>query len=77
MEQGQHGDDDRQQHPLEHPKDQHPGQRDQGQGVVAEAELADPAEGGQVDQAGHGHADHRPKGGLGQVLEQRRQEQQG
>jgi hypothetical protein len=30
-----------------------------------------------VDQADHGHDDHRPQGGLGQVLEQRGQEQQG
>ena len=30
-----------------------------------------------VDQTGHGHDDHRPQGGRGQVLEQRGQEQQG
>jgi hypothetical protein len=77
VDQGEHGDDDGQQHPAEHPEDQHPGQRDHGQGEVAEAEQAGAAEGGRVDQADHGHDDHRPQGGLGQVLEQRGQEQQG
>jgi hypothetical protein len=77
VDQGEHGDDHGQQHPVQHPQDQHPDQRDHAEDEVAEAEQADAVEGGRVDQAGHGHHDHRPQGGLGQVLEQGGQEQQG
>jgi hypothetical protein len=77
VDEGEDGDEDGHEHALEHTQDEHPGQGDQGEGVVPEPDPADAAQGGQVDQPDHGHDHDRAQGRLGQVLEQRGQEQQG
>ena len=87
QQQQRHRDADEQ--PGQGVEDQHPGQgghggEEVGPGgdAVDAAELTgrDPVEGGQgreVDQLDHGRDHHRGQGGLGQVLEQAGQEQQG
>jgi hypothetical protein len=61
MDQGEHGDDDGEQHALKHAEDEHAREHHQGKAEVADPELADAVQRLQVDQAGDRHDHHRPR----------------
>ncbi len=71
----QHADDDGLVQVRRHHQGQHEG--DDGHPAVMGLDLHGVTDGGDLHQVGHRHHDHRRQGGLGQMVEQRGQEQQG